>query len=99
MKALHGIKSSYRLQQVLHRNNPLEPIRGFRQTDEGTFVAHNGFLYSVLRSNRSHRRGLLTSLLNLFDDTGVRKQFSYYNHSSLPPGDLFNLYILFSFYY
>ncbi|XP_076440937.1 nipped-B-like protein A isoform X2 [Babylonia areolata] len=73
MKALQGIKNSFRLQQVLNRNNPLEPIRGFRQTEEGQFQAFNGFLYSVLRSNRSHRRGLLTSLLNLFDDTGLQK--------------------------
>ncbi|KAK7101267.1 hypothetical protein V1264_024072 [Littorina saxatilis] len=73
MKALMGIKNSYRLQQVLHKNNPLEPIRGFRQTEEGQFQALNGFLYSVLRSNRSHRRGLLTSLLNLFDDTGLQR--------------------------
>lgn len=71
MKALQGIKNSYRLQQVLNKNNPLEPIRGFRQSDEGQFQALNGFLYTVLRANRSHRRGLLTSLLNLFDDTGV----------------------------
>lgn len=73
MKALQGIKNSYRLQQVLQRNNPLEPIRGFRVTEEGQCQAHNGFLYSVLRSNRSHRRGLLTSLLNLFDDTGLQR--------------------------
>ncbi|KAK7495047.1 hypothetical protein BaRGS_00013687 [Batillaria attramentaria] len=73
MKALQGIKNSYRLQQVLQRNNPLEPIRGFRVTAEGQCQAHNGFLYSVLRSNRSHRRGLLTSLLNLFDDTGLQR--------------------------
>lgn len=75
MKALQGIKNSYRLQQVLQRNNPLEPIRGFRVGAEGQCAAHNGFLYSVLRSNRSHRRGLLTSLLNLFDDTGVRLSY------------------------
>ncbi|KAL8600997.1 hypothetical protein ACOMHN_030654 [Nucella lapillus] len=73
MKALQGIKNSYRLQQVLHKTSPLEPIRGFRQTEEGQYQAFNGFLYSVLRSNRSHRRGLLTSLLNLFDDTGLQK--------------------------
>ena len=71
MKAFQGIKNSYRLQQVLHKNNPLEPIRGFRQAEDNQFQSLNGFLYSVLRSNRSHRRGLLTSLLNLFDDTGV----------------------------
>lgn len=75
MKALQGIKNSYKLHQVLHKNNPTEPIRGFRQSDEGQFQAQNGFLYGVLRSNRSHRRGLLTSLLNLFDDTGVSMCF------------------------
>ncbi|XP_025080871.1 nipped-B-like protein B isoform X1 [Pomacea canaliculata] len=73
MKALQGIKNSYKLHQVLHKNNPTEPIRGFRQSDEGQFQAQNGFLYGVLRSNRSHRRGLLTSLLNLFDDTGLQR--------------------------
>ncbi|XP_059166950.1 nipped-B-like protein [Physella acuta] len=69
MKALQGMKASYRLQKVFHSNNPMEPVRGRRFNDENQPQALNAFLYSLLRSNRSHRRGLLTSILNLFDDS------------------------------
>ncbi|XP_005090101.1 nipped-B-like protein B [Aplysia californica] len=69
MKALQGMKASYRLQKVFHSSNPMEPIRGLRYNDENQPQALNAFLYSLLRANRSHRRGLLTSTLNLFDDS------------------------------
>uniref|UniRef100_A0A2C9MAH1 Nipped-B protein n=1 Tax=Biomphalaria glabrata TaxID=6526 RepID=A0A2C9MAH1_BIOGL len=69
MKALQGMKASYRLQKVFHSTNPLEPVRGRRFNDENQPQALNAFLYSLLRSNRSHRRGLLTSIINLFDDS------------------------------
>ncbi|BFZ16564.1 hypothetical protein BsWGS_19603 [Bradybaena similaris] len=69
MKALQGMKASYRLQKVFHCSNPVEAVRGRRFTEENQPQALNAFLYSLLRPNRSHRRGLLTSILNLFDDS------------------------------
>ncbi|GFN80173.1 nipped-b-like, partial [Plakobranchus ocellatus] len=69
MKALQGMKASYRLQKVFNSNNPMEPVRGRRYTEENQPQALIAFLYSLLRANRSHRRGLLTSILNLFDDS------------------------------
>ncbi|CAE1178724.1 SCC2 [Acanthosepion pharaonis] len=66
MKALQGIKMSYRLQSIIQ--DPSEPVRGLRNMDN-SFQSLNAFLYTVLRGNRSHRRALLTSLLNLFDDS------------------------------
>ena len=76
MKAIQGVKMSYRLQEVL-RKNKTEPIRGLR-VDDGHPVALSTYIYSLIRSNRGHRRGLLTSVLNLFDDTAVRNScFTY----------------------
>ncbi|GFS10541.1 nipped-B-like protein [Elysia marginata] len=69
MKALQGMKASYRLQKVFNSTNPMEPVRGRRFAEENQPQALIAFLYSLLRANRSHRRGLLTSILNLFDDS------------------------------
>ncbi len=66
MKAVHGIKLSYRLQEVLQQD-PSEPLRGFR-VDESC-VSLNHHLYASLRGTRNHRRALLTNMLNMFDDT------------------------------
>ena len=66
MKALQGVKMSYKLQELLQQD-PLEPIRGIRA--EETPVALNSFIYSLIRNNAGQRRGLLLSMLNMFDDT------------------------------
>ncbi|XP_046372301.1 nipped-B-like protein isoform X3 [Haliotis rufescens] len=68
MKALQGLKASFRLQEVLNKNAE-GPIRGIRNHDDNNPQSLNAFLYTVLRTNRQYRRGLLTSLLNLFDDS------------------------------
>ncbi|OWF42149.1 nipped-B-like protein B isoform X2 [Mizuhopecten yessoensis] len=67
MKSLHGLKLSYRLQQIL-QNDHSKPIRGMRSPDDNV-QSLNAYLYTVLRSNRPHRRAILTTLLNLFDDS------------------------------
>ncbi|KAL3869511.1 hypothetical protein ACJMK2_042182, partial [Sinanodonta woodiana] len=67
MKALQGIKMSYKLQELL-ANEEGSIIRGLRAIEDN-LVSVNAYLYTVLRTNRSHRRAILTSLLNLFDDT------------------------------
>jgi len=60
---------SYRLHELLqHGENPTV-LRGARMDDIPTSL--NSYLYSLIRANRSQRRGLLTSLLNMFDDTAV----------------------------
>jgi len=69
MKAMQGVKMSYRLHELLQRNNTAGPLRGARVDDVPTSL--NSYLYSLIRGNRSQRRGLLTSLLNMFDDTAV----------------------------
>lgn len=68
MKALQGLKMSYKLQQLLQANSKSCLIRGHRES-EGNTISLNNFLYTVLRTNRSHRRAILLSLLNLFDDS------------------------------
>ncbi|KAL5016356.1 hypothetical protein ScPMuIL_005945 [Solemya velum] len=69
MKALQGIKLSYRIQKLL-QDDPTRPVRGIRSPDENT-QSLNSYLYTVLRGNRSHRRAILTSLLNQFDDSAT----------------------------
>ena len=70
MKALQGIKMSYRLQDILQTDANNGIIRGLRNPDNNC-TSLNAFLYSILRSNRSHRRALLTTLLNHLDDSAV----------------------------
>ena len=69
MKAMQGVKMSYRLHALLQCNNSAGSLRGARTDDVP--VSLNSYLYSLIRGNRSQRRGLLTSLLNMFDDTAV----------------------------
>ncbi|XP_078316661.1 nipped-B-like protein isoform X3 [Crassostrea virginica] len=68
MKAFQGLMMSYKLQQLLQSNSKSCVIRGHRECD-GNTISLNNFLYTVLRTNRSHRRAILLSLLNLFDDS------------------------------
>ena len=75
MKAIQGVKMSYRLQEVLRNDAVHEPIRGLR-VDDGHPVALSSFIYSLIRANRGYRRGLLTSILNLFDDTAVSLHYA-----------------------
>ena len=70
IKAMQGIKMSYRLQEVL-QTDPSEPIRGIR-TEDDNIISLNSFIYSLIRNNRGQRRAMLQSLLNMFDETGVR---------------------------
>ena len=69
MKATQGVKMSYRLQEVLQENSKTA-LRGFR-IDQDNIVALSGFIYSLIRNNRSQRRGLLGSVLTMFDDASV----------------------------
>lgn len=72
MKALQGLKMSYKLQEIMI-NDKSEIVRGMRNINDH-IQSLNSRLYSVLRTNRSHRRAILTSLLNLFDDSSVSKR-------------------------
>ena len=75
MKALQGIRMSYKLQEILQEGSKHGSIvRGLRNPDDNS-QSLNAFLYTVLRTNRSHRRAILTTLLNLFDDSAVRIPF------------------------
>lgn len=68
MKTLQGIRMSYRLQTTLQEGSAHGIVRGLRNPDDNS-QSLNAFLYTVLRTNRSHRRAILTTLLNLFDDS------------------------------
>ena len=70
MKAVAGIKMSYRLQELLLKNPDDQIVRGLFVGSE-TISACNSFIYSLIRGNRGYRRALLTSMLNMFDDTAV----------------------------
>lgn len=72
MKAVAGLKMSYQVQQAINGSRGAV-VRGFRQDD--TDAALCSHLYSMVRSNRQHRRAFLISLLNLFDDSSVSSRF------------------------
>jgi cohesin loading factor subunit SCC2 len=76
MKALQGLKMSYKLQEMLI-NNKSELVRGMRNSNDN-IQSLNSRLYTVLRTNRSHRRAILPSLLNLFDDSSVSTRIKFY---------------------
>ena len=61
---------SYHLQEILQEGSAHGIVRGLRNPDDNS-QSLNAFLYTVLRTNRSHRRAILTTLLNLFDDSAV----------------------------
>ncbi|XP_075703710.1 nipped-B-like protein [Rhinoderma darwinii] len=65
MKAVAGIKMSYLVQQAI-LSDAKRVVRGFRQDEANSALCSH--LYSMIRSNRQHRRAFLISLLNLFDD-------------------------------
>ena len=79
-KLLQGIKLSHQLQHVVGGSSSTDDssaiVRGFRVKNEGELPsALNGYLYSILKSTKAQRRGILTSLLKQFDDIGkVREQ-------------------------
>ena len=78
MKLLHGIKLSFKLQEIVQRNKVV--VRGSRVNKEGELpAALNGFLYSVMKNTKAQRRGILTSLLKQFDDSAVSRPFLYLN--------------------
>ncbi|XP_042884604.1 nipped-B-like protein isoform X2 [Penaeus japonicus] len=65
MKAMQGFRLSYRLQSLIQ---PTMPTRGFR-TKEGEIPgALNGFLYSIMRTTKQHRRAVAFSLLKQFEE-------------------------------
>ena len=70
MKALQGIKMCFRLQGIIQLESGDTVIRGLHNPHKDS-SSLNAFLYNVLRTNRSHRRAILTSLLNLLDDSAV----------------------------
>ena len=61
---------SYHLQEIIQEGSAHGIVRGLRNPDDNS-QSLNAFLYTVLRTNRSHRRAILTTLLNLFDDSAV----------------------------
>ncbi|XP_078354070.1 nipped-B-like protein isoform X1 [Oculina patagonica] len=64
MKALAGIKMSFELQRLCHKDKEI-PIRGFRKETNQCLLGH---LYSIIRTGRQPRRSLLQSMLRIFDD-------------------------------
>ncbi|KAL2091754.1 hypothetical protein ACEWY4_011552 [Coilia grayii] len=66
MKAAAGMKMSYQVQEAIMAQRK-GVIRGFRQEESVSALCSH--LYSMVRSNRQHRRAFLISLLNLFDDS------------------------------
>lgn len=72
MKLLHGIKLSFKLQEIIQRMHSNKAIvRGSRNKDGELPTALNGFLYSILKNTKAQRRGILTSLLKQFEEHAV----------------------------
>ncbi|CAF1537424.1 unnamed protein product, partial [Didymodactylos carnosus] len=81
-KVMQGLKMSYQLQTLLISSvSTTNIIRGMavipnqqqqqqqQQQTQQQYWSCNHFLYSLIRTNRTYRRGLLTQLLKMFDDT------------------------------
>ncbi|XP_050736968.1 nipped-B-like protein isoform X1 [Eriocheir sinensis] len=65
MKAMQGFRLSYRLHSLIQTSTP---TRGFRTKEGEQPGALNGFLYSVMRSTKQHRRAVAFSLLKQFEE-------------------------------
>ncbi|KAK8753827.1 hypothetical protein OTU49_001786 [Cherax quadricarinatus] len=65
MKAMQGFRLSYRLHSLIQS---VPPTRGFRIKDGEHPGALNGFLYSIMRSTKQHRRAVAFSLLKQFEE-------------------------------
>ena len=68
MKAVAGMKMAYQVQQAI-AGPEASVLRGFRE--DGPRSALCSHLFSMVRTNRQHRRAFLISLLNQFDDSAV----------------------------
>lgn len=69
MKALAGVKLSYKLHHLLSISMSSDDIiRGYRKDDSSSL---NSYVYSTLRVSRQHRRAFILSLLKLFDEQAV----------------------------
>ncbi|XP_059905989.1 nipped-B-like protein A isoform X2 [Gadus macrocephalus] len=66
MKAVAGMKMAYQVQQAI-AGPEATVLRGFRE--DHTHSALCSRLFSMVRTNRTHRRAFLLSLLNQFDDS------------------------------
>lgn len=73
---MQGIKMSYRLHRIVQQDM-YQPLRGIHNDESPASL--NQHLYSIIRTNRGHRRALLNSMLNLFDDTSVSFNFRRMN--------------------
>jgi cohesin loading factor subunit SCC2 len=78
-KVMQGFKMSYQLQKLLTSPITSDPyssiIRGMTKLAVGPLNTHqlpycsvNHFLYSLIRSSRVYRRGLISQLLKMFDN-------------------------------
>ncbi|CAF3306840.1 unnamed protein product [Rotaria sp. Silwood2] len=82
-KVMQGFKMSYQLQKLLliqyNNNQQVDPqsdiIRGMTKVavtsmtnQQLPYCSVNHFLYSLIRSSRVYRRGLITQLLKMFDN-------------------------------
>ncbi|XP_042215621.1 nipped-B-like protein isoform X2 [Homarus americanus] len=65
MKAMQGFRLSYRLHSLIQAS---PPTRGFRIKEGEHPGALNGFLYSIMRSTKQHRRAVAFSLLKQFEE-------------------------------
>ncbi|CAL4060266.1 unnamed protein product, partial [Meganyctiphanes norvegica] len=65
MKAMQGFRLSYKLHTLIQKE---KPTRGFRVKEGEHPGALNGFLYSLMRTTKQHRRAVAISLLKQFDD-------------------------------
>ena len=84
MKLLQGIRLSYNLQMIVQNSNNqnsgqgYQIVRGCRVNKEGDLpTALNGYLYSVMKTTKSTRRAILTSLLKQFDESAVSTFISW----------------------
>jgi cohesin loading factor subunit SCC2 len=78
-KSIAGVNISFMLQKIIKKSQQvpsnvgddlaMSVVRGFSET--GEILSLNHHLYTLLRTNRSHRRAFLQQLLKMFDDTSL----------------------------
>ena len=79
-KSISGVLVSFYLQNIIKKSQTVKAdeerkvVRGF--SEAGEVLSLNHHLYSIIRSNRSHRRAFIQQLIKRFDDSSSASKTS-----------------------
>jgi len=80
MKAVEGIKLSYRLQKLIQLTDS-GYLQGYRESESR--ISYASHVYTMLRPNKQYRRPLLQTILKQFDDQKNQIDLLYFFAESL----------------